>query len=243
MPFLRIASTPPLPVSSGGSRGLRTSLLSGELGRCITPPLIRRQYKQRAFQLADELRRNLIRRYSALGDLPLRQTPLARLKPVGAHADAQGYGHIAAVLLGRFPVTVSHRLPAWFCVMAENADVESGVYHYDLCAAINERDEQTPRTCVLCVDNQAAVAALAKGSSSSALGAIVFNLFWNVAARGNTRWWVEYVHAKSNSADLPSRWCTIPERAECTAPDGRAPAISSETFESWRNLHLEAALF
>ena len=53
------------------------------------------------------------------------------------------------------------------------------------------------RTCVLCVDNEDAVAALVKGSSTSPLGSLPASLFWSIAARGSTLWWVEWVGNKS----------------------------------------------
>ena len=74
----------------------------------------------------------------------------------------------------------------------------------------NEWMDATPRTCVLCVDNQVAAASLIKGISSSDTAGVLANLFWNVVARGNTRWRVEYVNTKSNSSDFPSRQCKPP---------------------------------
>ena len=81
--------------------------------------------------------------------------------------------------------------------MAESAEGGSPVFLYELCASIlmayvaNEWGGKTPRTCVLRVDNQAAAAALIKGSSPSDTAGVLANLFRNVAARGNTRWWIE----------------------------------------------------
>ena len=74
----------------------------------------------------------------------------------------------------------------------------------------NEWGDTTPRTCVLCVDNQAAVSALIKGGSSSGMAGALVNLVWNVAARDNARWWIEYVNAKANTADGPSRQSAMP---------------------------------
>ena len=59
--------------------------------------------------------------------------------------------------------------------MDVDAEGESPIFLYELCAAIlmvfiaNQWMGDTPRTCVLCVDNKAAAAALIKGSSSSDL--------------------------------------------------------------------------
>ena len=133
--------------------------------------------------------------------------------------------------------------------MAELAEGESPIFLYELCAAIlmvyvaNEWNDATPRTCVLCVDNQAAVAALIKGSSSSDLAGVLVNLFWNVAARGNTRRWIEYVNTKSNTADYPSRLCAMPAETASHRTQGEAPRKFREAFTSWEALRREATLF
>ena len=133
--------------------------------------------------------------------------------------------------------------------MAVAAGGESPIFLYELCDAIlmlyiaNEWMGATPRTCVLCVDNQAAAASLIKGSSSSDLTGVLVNLFWNVAARGNTRWWVEYVNAKSNSSDFPSRQCKLPTEAVCFEEQGRMLTEFRDAFSPWETLHREATVF
>ena len=96
------------------------------------------------------------------------------------------------------------------------------------------------RTCVLCVDNQAAVAALVKGSSASELGSLLTTLFWNLVAQGATTWWIEYVHAKSNYADHPSRLCPANKATTCATSIGDCPTAFRKAFESWDSLHREA---
>ena len=107
----------------------------------------------------------------------------------------------------------------------------------------NEWGDPTPRTCVLCVDNRAAVASLIKGSSSPDLAVALVNLFWNAAARGNTRRWIEYVNAKSNTADYPSRQRAMPSETECHWSQGSAPREFRDAFTSWEALRREATLF
>ena len=73
-----MSTNPPTPEEARKLRGglvAYTSLRSGKLGRGMTFPLIRSQYKPRAFQLSDAMRRNIDWRYSAIGNLPHRQTP------------------------------------------------------------------------------------------------------------------------------------------------------------------------
>ena len=122
-------------------------------------------------------------------------------------------GHIAVVHTGETKTAASTRLPSWFIVMVNNIPGDSPIFIFELRAAILmacivlqwPNDKQ--RTCVLCVDKQAAVAALVKGSSSSTLGTPMAPLCWNIAAPGGTLWWIEYVREKSNDADSPSRRC------------------------------------
>ena len=76
---------------------------------------------------------------------------------------------------------------------------------------------------MLRVDTQAALAALFKGSSPSDMAGVLVDLFRNVAARGNTRWWIEYVNAKSNAADYPSRQREIPAETARHVSQGDAP--------------------
>ena len=133
--------------------------------------------------------------------------------------------------------------------MAVAAGGESPIFLYELCDAIlmlyiaNEWMGATPRTCVLCVDNQAAAASLIKGSSSSDLTGVLVNLFWNVAARGNTRWRVEYVDAKSSSSDSPSRQCKLPTEAVRFEAQGQIPTEFRDAFSSSESLRREAAVF
>ena len=81
--------TPAAASKLRGKLGFYASLLVGKLGRGTTGPLIKRQYRQRGFRLSHELHRDLIRRYSAIGNLEPRTAPPKQLKPVGAHTDAQ----------------------------------------------------------------------------------------------------------------------------------------------------------
>ena len=199
--------------------------------------------------MSPELRRNLIWRYSALGNLAPRTAPFEQQGPMGAHTDAQGRGHIAAVYLAEQRVSANAHLPEWLCLMAEAAEGESPIFLYELCAAIlmvyiaNHRWGDTPRTCVLRVDNKAAAASLVKGSSSPNLAGVLVSLFWNVAARGNARWWIEYVNTKSNSADSPSRQCKLPTEAVCSKTQGRIPTEFREEFASCETLRREATVF
>ena len=232
-----------------GKLGFYSSLLAGKLGRGMMGPLIRRQYRFRGTNLSPELKRNLVWWYSALGNLRPRTAPSKQKKPIGAHTDAQGFGHIAAVYVSSPRRMVHVHLPRRFCEMAEKTEGGSPIFLYELCASIlmvyiaNSDHVTEARTCVLCVDNLAAVTALIKGSSSSPLAQVLVNLFRNIAAHGNTRWWAEYVNTKSNVADYPSRQCNAPEGGDCMSNEGVIPPNFLKAFESWNNLHRETTLF
>ena len=120
-------------------------------------------------------------------------------------------------------------LPGWFTEMAYQAEDESPIYLFELSAAIltapavASRSDGTPRTCVLCIDNKAALAALIKGSSSSELGTALADLFRSVEARCPIVWWFEYAITKPNAADPPPRECNAPAGGTCGRDSGDAP--------------------
>ena len=148
--------TPAAACELRGKLGFYPSLLSGKLGRGMMGPLIKRKYGHRGIRLARELHRNLLWRYSAIGNIEPRTSPPKRLKPVGSHTDAHGHGHIAAVHYMSPRESIHFHLPQWLRMMEEEAEGESPIFLYELCASIlmgyvaNERKDTTPRTCVLC---------------------------------------------------------------------------------------------
>ena len=241
--------TPASAIKLRGELGFYPSLLEGKLGRGMMGPLIKRQYSSRGGRLSPEPRRNLAWWYSALGKLAPRTAPFEQLRPVGAHTDAQGRGRVSAVYYGNRRAAAHAHLLERLSAMAVDAEGESPIFLYELCAAIllvyiaNGWMGATPRTRVLCVDNQAAVAARIKGISPPDLAGSLVNLFWNVAARGNTRWRVEYVDAKSSSSDSPSRQCKLPTEAVRFEAQGQIPTEFRDAFSSSESLRREAAVF
>ena len=105
-----------------GELGFYSSLLDGKLGGGMMSPLIRQQYCRGGGAMSPNLRRNLIWWYSALGNLAPRTAPFKQQGPLGAHTDAQGFGHIAAVYLLEQRAVVHAHLPEWFCVLADDAE-------------------------------------------------------------------------------------------------------------------------
>ena len=167
---------------------------------------------------------------------------------MGAHSDSQGHGHIATRALLPNDVSISTHLPKWFLEMAFASDAEFPIYLFELAAtALTDclaayRSDGNRRTCVLRIDNKAALAALINGSSSSVLGKVLVNLFWSVEARCPAVWRFEYVNTKSNDADPPSRVCDSPSGVDCTRCSGEIPPEFSRIFSSWGVLHRESTL-
>ena len=144
---------------------------------------------------------------------------------------------------------VSTHLPNWLTLMFNEIPGESPIFIFELCDAILmvclvldwPNDKQ--RTCVLSVDNQAAVAATVKGSPSSTSGTLMASLFWNLAARWSKIWRIEYVHAKSNHADASSRWCTSSCESERNRRTGDLPNAFSVAFSSRGSIQREDTVF
>ena len=149
--------------------------------------------------------------------------------PVGTHSDAQEFGYIAAMALLPSDITASLHLPSWFVDMTFDLETESPIFIFELTAAILAaclvilQNDGEARSCVLCVDNKAALDAPVKGSPSSELGAILVNLFWSLAPRCPVIWRFEYANKKANAADPPSRSRGAPLGVLCSRTSGPAP--------------------
>ena len=181
--------------------GFYPTLLMGKLGRGMVGPLITRQYWRRNNRLTQRLRMCFFWQYTAVYSLPPRTTPFLLRPPLGAP------GHIAAKFGLPDTKTITHHLPECVRTTATKAEGESPVYLYELCAAILlarialSWGDASNRAVVLCVDNQAAVAALTMGSSAAEFDSVLVNAFWISGARPNAQWWIEYVPTAANLAD------------------------------------------
>ena len=119
----------PLPprVKFAGVSVLRP-LLAGKSGMGTMGPLILRQYGQRCARLAPHLRRNLLRRYCAVGRLRPRVAEFRLLPPVGDRAGAPGWGISLLYADPQYSAATSLHLPAWFCDVAFWSDAESEIF-------------------------------------------------------------------------------------------------------------------
>ena len=167
---------------------------------------------------------------------------------MGAHSDAQGHGHIATRALLPSDVSVSTHLSQWFVDMALSTEAEPPIYLFELAETsptaclVAYRSGGNPRTCVLRIDNKAALDALIKGSSSPTLGTILVNLFWSAASRFPVVWWFGYVNTKPDAARPPSRLRESPPGLLSPRASGEIPPEFSRIFSSWGVLRRESAL-
>ena len=128
------------------------------------------------------------------------------------------------------------------------SDGESPIYLSELAATVlatrlaSYRSDGNPRTCVLCIDDKAAIDALIEGSASSELWGISANLFWIVVPSFPVVWRFWYANTKSNAADPPPRACEAPKGMACTRRSGRTPPESSRIFASLGVLRRESTL-
>ena len=200
-------------------------------------PRLKRQYAHHARRVDDSLTRNPIWRYIAIGSLPRRATPYFPGRSVGDRTDAQGLGRIAAAHTLTGPQTLSLHLPNWITLLAQDPPSESPIFLYELCAAVSVGCNAPSwplyqhRTCGLCFDNQAAVAALFKGLAPATLGALLFILLWSLESRGPTLWRFEYTNAKSNIADPPSLICSLALEHPCVARVGHFLALFAKNVQ------------
>ena len=240
--------TPDAASKLRGRIGPPTSLLMGKLCRGMMGPLIRRQYGSKACLLTSGLKRNLLWWNNAIWTLHPRSIPLTLFPPMGADSDAQGHGHVATRALLPAGETVPTRLPQWFIEMASAAEAGPPIYLFEQAETVLTaclaayRSDGNPRTCVLRIDNKAALDALVKGSSFSALGTVLANLFRSGASRCPIVWRFEYANTKSNAEDPPSRLCDTPVGLTCSRSSDEIPPEFARIFAPCGVLRRESTL-
>lgn len=143
---------------------------------------------------------------------------------------------------------MSDHLPSWHAVMLNKIPGERSVFIFELCDAIRMvrlalNSPRGQRACFLCVDAQAAFAALVKGLASSALGDLLTSLLWKAAARGSTLRRAEYVQTKSNDVDAPPTWRTSSFWNKRPDQSGEMPTAFVDAFSPWVPISREATVF
>ena len=210
-------------------------------------PVASRQYSRGIRSLSTELRSCLIWWVGMLPVLRPRFIPFRFPFSFGAHSDAQGFGHVAASLrFGSHTITRSAHLPAWFCALAPVSAHDSGIFAYELAAAIlcacMALDLCGDRfaAATLCVDNSGALQCLIRGNSSTPLGRALVSVFWNVGVRSNVFWWFEWVSTLANFADSPSRACGFDRVLPAGFGWREAPIAFLQIFSSFENFSATA---
>ena len=203
------------------------SLAYGRVGRGAMNELMTRQYRQTsASSLSVELRDSLLWWKATLPALPPRNMPLGPTTGCCVYTDAQGFGHLGAYVVNDHEAWyVSTHAPEW-------ALEKYGIFEFELLAAwlgveIAIR-HASPGRILLFVDNEGAHHAIVRGASRNLFGAHVAQALWRTAAMGHRDhgiiMWTDYVHTKSNIADIPSRMCGHEEPAPGAQPHGWQPA-------------------
>ena len=213
--FLKKGSMSPGEAAKArGKLGFAQSLMFGRFGRALLQPFTTRQYAPalyRGHKMTDDLRRTVNWWIQALHATPPRTVTLDAPAPMLVYTDAQGLGHIAAVIIppsGKKPRMCHTHIPEW--MRAEGLGI--GIFEYEMAAAalgVLWATELSPGTPILlCCDNQGANGTVIRGSCTTEIGRDISSLIWRVAAENATHIWVEYVKSTSNPADAPSRCCT-----------------------------------
>ena len=93
---------------------------------------------------------------------------------------------------------------------------------------VGRRGAASPRSRFLCIDNQAALDALAKGPTSSEIGAVLVGVRWIFSARPPFQRAIEYVNQESNDSDEPSRGGIARASAEFLLREGEIQGASRQ---------------
>ena len=133
--------------------------------------------------------------------------------------------------------------------LSRRSDADSGILGFEFDATILALcvicvlDIGPSPAGLLCVDNQGVLDSLIKGSSTSAFGAAMCGVFWNLAARSSLFVWLGRVSSSANYADFPSRLCGL--GGVVTSPYSRrqCPRTFLAIFSSFGNSHAAASGF
>ena len=197
-----------------GKLGFAQSMLFGKYGRAMLHEFTMRQYspaRGTAFPLSPLLVETIQWWIDTLPLVRPRSIRLRPLTPVTVYTDAEGSGHIAAVLFAqstKAQVLCHTHCPEW---MLEE-ETKAGIFEFELLAvalAVCYAVMFHPRRPILiCCDNQGANGAVIRGSCKTAIGRLISAFIWRLAAESDNPIWIEYVSSGLNVADAPSRDCS-----------------------------------
>ena len=209
-----------------GRLGFAQSSVFGRFARAMMKPLYTKLYAQRYSATLDPtLIRTLAWWVATLRNILPRVISFERSKPDWViYTDASFEpgpvgGHIAAIFFRIAPQSAALNAEL---VLSSQPSVEeisffastSTIFGLELSAIVlalfRSRATLRNRAVVIYTDNNAALAALINGDSSSKAAFALIAIFWFIAASYNIAVWLERVDTKRNIADLPTRGVSLP---------------------------------
>ena len=194
-----------------GKLGFAQSLLFGKYGRAMMHDLTLRQYSTTKAPLTDALIETAQWWLDALQCSFPRELRFRYPEPVTIYTDAQGAGHVAAVMFrGSIrAVGLCHtHVPQWMMNMPK---AEFRIYEFEMTGvALGVAlavDCFPGAPIIICCDNKGAIGTLIRGSCKTQLGREISSFIWRMAAEYGTLIWVEFVTSPLNISDEPSRCC------------------------------------
>ena len=185
----------------------------GKFGRALLREFSARQYTRALgprFPLSVELRETILWWADWLPKASPREVNLRPQPPVVVYTDAEGSGHVAAVLFDsdqKAPLVTHTHAPEWM----RHPDVETGIFEFELlavCLGVMIALTRFPnRPILLCADNLGARGAVIRGTCKTRVGRALSSYLWRMMSLNSTLVWIEFVRSKLNVADAPSRSC------------------------------------
>ena len=209
-----------------GRLGFAQSAIFGKFARAMLKPLYAKLYAPRySPALTPALIRNLLWWGATLKNLSPRKITFNRSKPDwviytdAAFEEGKAGARLASILF-RVPAKPS-TLKAELVFSSQPSESEvkffestSTIFGLELSAIVltiyRSRATLRNKAVVIYTDNNAALAALINGDSSSRAAYTLIATFWFIAATYNMSVWFERVETKRNIADLPTRNVALP---------------------------------
>ena len=198
----------------------------GRFARAMLKPLYAKLYSPRYFApISQSVLRNLSWWAASLSSLRPRIVDFSRSTPDWVIYSDASYeqspleAHMAAIF---FQISQGIRIVKAELVMSSSPSAEeiafftstSIIFGLELSAIVlalfQAREMLRGKAVTIYVDNNAALAALINGDSSSSAAFSLIATFWYIAASHNIALWFERVHTSNNIADLPTRGRSLP---------------------------------
>ena len=212
-----------------GKLGFTQQLCQGRFGKIKTYEIAKRQYSvKQSNKLRKPLRRELKWWRMMLPRLPERTIALRPPKNNVVYSDASGGGGVSiGTVIVRFDAK-GPRYPA-FSGPAPPWCASENIYVLEILAACMSAVHLTQLRgtgpTIFFIDNEAAGAALVRGTSEDETARALVGCFWRVCIENNVTPWIERVCSRNNPADEPSRGARRRQRNL-----RRSPVLDAKVF-------------